>query len=91
MSYSGMEHKESTTYEKNNCKRCGKFLPKNWDGDYCDTCKEAILFDQVRDFIRDNNVTEREVAEYFGIPRAKVKEWIQDGRVQYTSTRNKLL
>ena len=86
-----MEHRESSTYEKNSCKRCGKFLPKKWEGDYCETCKEDMLFDEVRDFIRDHNVTEREVAEYFGISRAKVKEWIQEGRVQYTTTKHKLL
>ena len=91
MSFSGMEHRESLSYEKKNCKRCGKLLPKSWTDDFCEICQEANLFDEVRDYIRDNNVTEREVAEYFGISRAKVKEWIRDGRVEYTSTRNKLV
>ena len=79
-----MEHVDSAARNKKNCLRCGKELPLRYEKDYCKNCEEAILFDEVRDYIRDNNVTESEVAEYFGIPKQKVKEWIRDGRVEYS-------
>lgn len=87
MNMSGMEHKESISYDKKNCLRCGKLLPKSTEEEYCPSCKEAMLFDEVRDFIRENNVTEREVAEYFHLPKEKVKAWIRDGRVEYRNNR----
>lgn len=78
-----MKHEETASYEKRNCARCGKLLPKNSKEEYCSNCAEAMLFDEVRDYIRNNNVTERDVAEHFQIPKEKVKAWIRDGRVEY--------
>ena len=44
---------------------------------------EMVLFDAVRNYIRDNDVNEFEVAEHFGIPLTKVKDWIKNGRIEY--------
>lgn len=78
-----LKHTDTIISEKKNCGRCGKMLPKSWKDEYCDQCKEELLFDEVRDFIRSNNVTEQDVADHFGIPKAKVKQWIRAGRVEY--------
>lgn len=80
-----------TTDQSHICKRCGVGLPVTWNKEYCKKCYELVLFDEVREYIRANDVTEREVAEYFDIPREKVKRWIEDGRVEYVSTRHKLI
>lgn len=78
-----LEHTDAVSYDKKNCARCGKLLPKSWKDEYCEACKDALLFDEVRDYIRNNNVTEREVTETFGLSKEKVKAWIRDGRVEY--------
>lgn len=78
-----MLHEDGDSYNKKNCARCGKLLPKSYKEEYCTNCKEAMLFDEVRDYIRSGNVTERDVAEHFGISKEKVKAWIREGRVEY--------
>ncbi len=65
------------------CKECRCNLPKNYTEDICPACKERILFSQVKDFIRENDVTEFDVAEHFSIPLHRVKGWIREGRIQY--------
>ncbi len=67
----------------NYCKTCGRILAPTYEGEYCPACEENRLFDEVRDFIRKNDVTEVQVAEYFGISQKKVKSWIKDGRIEY--------
>lgn len=86
-----MMHEDGVSYKKKNCARCGKLLPRSYKKDYCEGCQEALLFDEVRDFIRNNNVTEREVAEYFDLPREKVRAWLRDGRIEYTRGGNRSL
>jgi len=65
------------------CKTCGKMLPSTYKLEYCPICEENRLFDEVRTFIRENEVNEYQVAEHFGIPQKKVKEWIKEGRIEY--------
>ena len=65
------------------CEFCGRPLPKNYEGELCPRCKDNQLFNEVKHFIRSNNVNEHEVAAHFGIPLKQVKEWIRDGRIEY--------
>ncbi len=65
------------------CKECHRILPKDYTEEICPACKERELFSKVKDFIRENDVTEFDVAEHFQIPLHKVKGWIREGRIQY--------
>ncbi len=78
-----LQHKDSISHQRKNCARCGKILPESYEKDFCRKCEEEELFIQVREYIRDNDVTEMEVAEYFNIPKQKIKEWIREGRIQH--------
>jgi len=44
---------------------------------------EIELFHEVKEFIRENDVCEQDVAEHFHIPYRKVHEWVKEGRIQY--------
>ena len=70
-------------HEPHTCKRCAKELPETYEEDFCPQCKEALLFDEVREFIRENDVNEYQVAEKFQIPVGQVKLWIKEGRIEY--------
>ena len=59
------------------CKMCRKALPPLSDREYCYACEELLLFDKVREFVRNNDVNEYQVAEYFDIPVRMVKQWIK--------------
>ena len=60
------------------CTQCGRILPDVYEeDDICPVCKEANLFAEVKDFIRENDVREMDVAEHFDIPVSKVRKWIR--------------
>lgn len=65
------------------CKNCGRVLAPSYHGDLCPSCIESELFDKVRDFVRENDVNEYDVATHFSIPVRKVKGWIKEGRIEY--------
>ena len=65
------------------CKQCGRYLNKLYNEDICPECKDMNLFSEVKDYIRSNDVRESDVAEHFGIPIRKVRDWIREGRIQY--------
>ncbi len=65
------------------CKECHRDLGKDYQDEVCPACKERLLFSQVKEYIRENDVTEFDVAEHFHIPRFKVKGWIREGRIEY--------
>lgn len=69
--------------DANVCKECHRDLPANYEGDLCSACKERLLFSKVKDYIRENDVTEFDVAKHFEIPLFKVKGWIREGRIEY--------
>jgi len=81
-----MERKEQLFSNTKLCRSCDKPLPENYEEDICPRCKEIELFAQVRDYIRSNDVTERDVAAHFNLPLQKVKDWIKDGRIEYKDT-----
>ena len=65
------------------CSICGRRLPQTYEYDFCPNCKNAKLLRDVKDFIRENDVNEYQVAEYFDIPVSMVKNWIREGRIEY--------
>lgn len=72
------------------CERCGRPLPNDYRFKVCASCEDIELFDQVRDYIRENDVNELDVAEHFHISRRKVHAWIREGRIQYKDEGNKI-
>lgn len=65
------------------CEYCGGILPRNSTSDFCKSCQEILLFHEVKEFIRANDVNEFQVAEYFELPLRVVKGWIKEGRIEY--------
>lgn len=65
------------------CTICQKLIPLSYATDICPQCVDNTLFNDVKDFIRSNDVNEYQVAEYFHIPLRKVKTWIKEGRIEY--------
>ncbi|WP_408071976.1 hypothetical protein [Butyrivibrio sp. JL13D10] len=75
-------HKDDTPKTRV-CINCGRRILHDVKGNLCPKCAEQELFCEVRDYIRANDVKDYDVAEHFGIPLSKVKEWIKQGRIQY--------
>lgn len=65
------------------CPQCGTKLNNMYPHEFCPNCMEINLFNEVKDFIRENEVREQDVAEHFNIPIRKVRSWIREGRIQY--------
>ena len=65
------------------CEFCGAPIPRNSEEKFCERCRDRILFQQVKDYIRANDVNEFQVAAHFGIPLRTVKGWIKEGRIEY--------
>jgi RNA polymerase subunit RPABC4/transcription elongation factor Spt4/ribosomal protein L32 len=65
------------------CEFCHRALPKHYEFNLCPRCRDAKLFQDVRDYIRGGTVNEYDVAEHFGISVRQVKSWIRDGRIEY--------
>ena len=65
------------------CRNCGRRLIRSAQNGLCPMCAEQELFNDVRDYIRANDVKDYDVAAKFGLPLSKVKEWIRQGRIQY--------
>ncbi len=65
------------------CIFCGKLLPESYESPACPGCKDLQLFSLVKDYIRENDVNEYQVAAQFDIPLRLVKQWIKEGRIEY--------
>ena len=68
------------------CKMCMRPLPIEYEKDCCPECEENMLFREVREFIRENDVTEYQLAERFNISIEHVKQWIKEGRIEYVQS-----
>ena len=71
------------------CPQCGRYLNDLYVEELCPMCQEINLFSRVRDYIRENEVNEYDVAEHFNIPLKKVRDWIREGRIQYKKQEEK--
>lgn len=69
------------------CELCGRALPTNHKKVLCQSCLDAQLFMDVKEYIRANDVNEYDVAQEFDIPLSRVKQWIREGRIEYKDKR----
>lgn len=69
------------------CELCRKPLSLDYEDTLCPLCLEHQLFQKVKEFIRENDVNEYDVAEEFNIPLHQVKHWIREGRIEYKDKR----
>ena len=58
-------------------------MPIKYEDEICPMCQERVLFNEVKEYIREHNVTEHDVSKHFNLPLSKVRGWIRDGRIQY--------
>lgn len=65
------------------CEICRNPLPLTYKDSFCPHCLEQQLFREVKEYIRENDVTEYDVAEHFHIPLYRIKSWIKEGRIEY--------
>jgi hypothetical protein len=65
------------------CNRCGAAVPRSSEINICLYCQDTVVFHEVKEYIRQNNVNEVQVAEHFGLPLALVKRWMNDRRIEY--------
>lgn len=69
------------------CENCRRPLSLTYENNLCPGCIEQQLFHKVKEFIRENDVTEYDVALHFDIPLSRVKRWIREGRIEYKDKR----
>ena len=65
------------------CEHCGQAIPRSAELNYCANCQDTILFREVKEYIRTNNVTAFQVSEHFNIPLSLVKQWMRERRIEY--------
>lgn len=65
------------------CSKCGKPIPQSRTNGLCAQCEDLELFQKVKVYVNENNVTEEEVAEHFNIPLRKVHQWIHQYDLGY--------
>ena len=70
------------------CIKCNRPLAVNYSKEICIDCIDRELFNDVKDFIRANHVSEYQVAEHFNIPLRKVRQWILEDKIQYVTNEN---
>ncbi len=76
--------KQMTLFENYKyCEICRRPLPLTYEDNLCPDCQEMQLFREVKEYIRQNDVTEYDVADHFKIPLFQVKGWIREGRIEY--------
>ena len=72
-----------TQFQKRVCKTCGKRIPMSNTRDICNDCLKVKIFPQIRDFVRENDVSAFELAEMFDIDLEIVEDWLREGRLEY--------
>ena len=83
LDFDELERKNSKHYIY--CEYCKQPMPRSSKSIYCMRCQDTHLFREVREYIRENNVNEFEVAEHFGIPLSLVKRWLKELRIEYVN------
>ena len=86
LNFDELERKNSINHKY--CEHCGQAIPRSSEFACCTECQNSILFRAVKDYIRENNVNEFEVAEHFGIPLRLVKQWMRELRIEYVNPKN---
>ena len=65
------------------CAWCHCPIPEDSEDDLCKNCQASREFKEIREYVREHNVNEFQLAEAFEIPLRKVKQWIREGRLEY--------
>ena len=86
LNFDELERKSSINHKY--CEHCGQAIPRSSEFACCTECQNSILFRAVKDYIRENNVNEFEVAEHFDIPLRLVKQWMRELRIEYVNPKN---
>ncbi len=73
------------------CLWCHCPIPMSSESEYCENCQESIRFREIRDYVREHDVNEFQLAEEFGLPLRKVKQWIREGRLEYKELNNTMV
>ena len=68
------------------CQVCGRRIPISYTGEVCTACEEKRLFEEVKDYIRKNDVTEFKLAEKFGLSQRKIQKWMNEGLIQFAGS-----
>lgn len=76
-------HRDNSENTVKICPQCGTVLHDLYQHELCPLCMERNLFNDVKEYIRNHDVREQEVADHFGISVSKVRGWIREGRIQY--------
>ena len=71
-----------STLDYKYCEFCMVPIPRSQEIPYCPACQEKIIFHHVKEYIRENDVNEFQVADHFNIPLRMVKNWIKEGRIE---------
>lgn len=78
-----MNKRASLFSNLNTCHSCGRALAKSYQHELCPSCLDRKLFNEVKEYIRQNRVNEYDVAAQFNLSLRQVKSWIKDGRIEY--------
>ena len=81
MDWNELEQQKNINYKY--CEYCGAAIPRSSEFSCCANCQDTIIFREVKEYIRSNNVNEFQVAERFNIPLRIVKQWMRDQRIEY--------
>ncbi len=65
------------------CAWCHRPLAEDCEFELCAACQESMQFREIREYVREHDVNEFQLAEAFGLPLRQVKRWIREGRLEY--------
>ena len=70
------------------CSWCHCPIPEDSENDLCKNGQASMEFREIRDYVREHDVNEFQLAEIFEIPLRQVKQWIREGRLEYKELQN---
>ncbi len=65
------------------CANCGRPLPASRMKSLCEQCEAEAIYKDVKDYVRENDVNEYQVADHFDISVDMVRKWIREGYMSY--------
>lgn len=73
------------------CSWCHCPIPTDSESEYCDSCQESMQFREIREYVREHDVNEFQLAEAFELPLRQVKQWIREGRLEYKDEQHSMV
>lgn len=65
------------------CRNCGRPLPASRMKSLCEQCEADAIYKDVKEYVRENDVNEYQVADHFDISVDAVRKWIREGYMSY--------